>query len=40
VAPADATGLYSAILREVQNQGERSRFVKTQRGKFALRPTV
>jgi hypothetical protein len=32
--------LSSAILRELQTQGEQSRFVKTQRGKFALRRTV
>jgi hypothetical protein len=32
--------LSSAILRELQNQGAQSRFVRTQRGKFALRRTV
>jgi HB1, ASXL, restriction endonuclease HTH domain len=32
--------LYSAILRELQSQGEQARFVKTQRGKFAQRGTV
>jgi HB1, ASXL, restriction endonuclease HTH domain len=32
--------LYSAILRELQTKGEQSRFVKTQRGKFALRGAV
>lgn len=32
--------LYSAILREMQSKGERSRFVKTERGKFALRGGV
>jgi hypothetical protein len=28
--------LYSAILREVQTRGAKSRFTKTERGKFAL----
>ena len=28
--------IYSAILREIQNKGERSRFRKVERGKFAL----
>ena len=32
--------LYSAILRELQTKGEQARFVKTQRGKFALRGAV
>jgi HB1, ASXL, restriction endonuclease HTH domain len=32
--------LYAAILRELQTKGEQSRFVKTQRGKFALRGAV
>jgi hypothetical protein len=32
--------LYSALLRELQSKGEQSRFVKTQRGKFALRGAV
>jgi hypothetical protein len=32
--------LYSAILRELQTKGEQARFVKTQRGKFALRGGV
>jgi hypothetical protein len=32
--------LYSAILRELQNQGEQARFVKTERGRFARRGTV
>ncbi len=35
----DAT-LYSAILREIQVKGEQSRFVKTERGKFAIRPSA
>ena len=35
-----ASTLYSAILRELQTKGEQARFVKTQRGKFALRGTV
>ena len=29
--------LYSAILRELQNKGDASRFVKTDRGHFQLR---
>jgi len=32
-----ASTLYSAILREVTTKGETSRFVKTERGKFALK---
>jgi hypothetical protein len=32
-----AATLYSAILRELQTKGEAARFVKTERGKFALR---
>ena len=32
-----AATLYSAILREVGTKGEQSRFVKTERGKFALK---
>jgi hypothetical protein len=32
--------LYSALLRELQTKGDRARFCKTGRGKFALRPTV
>lgn len=32
--------LYSAILRELQSQGEQARFVKTERGKFARRAAV
>jgi hypothetical protein len=32
--------LYSAILRELQSQGEQARFVKTQRGRFARRRAV
>lgn len=29
--------LYSAILRELQNKGEKARFVKVERGQFAVR---
>jgi hypothetical protein len=32
-----AATLYSALLRELQTKGEQARFVKVQRGKFALR---
>ena len=32
-----ASTLYAAILREVTTKGEASRFVKTERGKFALK---
>ena len=32
-----ASTLYSAILRELQTQGQKARFVKTARGKFARR---
>jgi len=32
-----AATLYSAILRELSTQGETARFMKTERGKFALR---
>lgn len=32
--------LYSAMLRELHSKGEQSRFVKTERGKFALRGAV
>ena len=35
-----ASTLYSAILRELQSQGEQARFVKTERGKFARRGAV
>jgi hypothetical protein len=35
-----AATLYSAILREVQTRGEQARFVKADRGKFALRTAV
>ena len=31
--------LYSAILREIQAKGDQARFVKAERGKFALRDT-
>ena len=31
----DAT-IYSAILREIQNKGDKARFRKVERGKFAL----
>ena len=29
--------LYSALLRELQTKGDQARFVKAERGKFALR---
>jgi hypothetical protein len=32
-----AATLYSALLRELQTKGAQARFVKTERGKFALR---
>ena len=32
--------LYAAILRELQTKGEKARFVKADRGKFALRTTA
>ena len=35
-----AATLYSALLREVQKKGPQARFVKSQRGKFALRSAV
>jgi hypothetical protein len=35
-----ASTLYSALLRELQSKGEQSRFVKSQRGQFALRGAV
>jgi hypothetical protein len=35
-----ASTLYSAILRELKSKGEQSRFVKSQRGKFARRATL
>jgi hypothetical protein len=35
-----AATLYSALLRELQNKGTQARFVKTGRGKFALRGAV
>jgi hypothetical protein len=35
-----AATLYSSLLRELQTKGEQARFVKTQRGKFALRGKV
>ncbi len=31
--------LYAALLPELQTKGDRGRFRKTGRGKFALRPT-
>jgi hypothetical protein len=31
--------LYSALLRELQTKGDQARFVKAERGKFALRDT-
>jgi vancomycin resistance protein YoaR len=35
-----AATLYSALLRELQTKGAQARFVKTDRGKFALRKEV
>jgi hypothetical protein len=35
-----ASTLYSVILRELQTQGHKARFVKTERGQFALRGAV
>ena len=35
-----ASTLYAAILREITTKGEASRFVKTERGKFALKDSV
>jgi len=32
-----AATLYSAILREINTKGAESRFVKTERGKFAIK---
>ena len=32
-----AATLYSSILREIQKKGDQARFVKTERGKFALK---
>ncbi len=32
-----ASTLYSTLLRELQTKGDRARFVKVERGKFALR---
>ena len=32
--------LYSALLRELQTKGDQARFVKAERGKFALRTTA
>jgi hypothetical protein len=32
-----AATLYSALLKELQTKGDQARFVKTERGKFALR---
>jgi len=32
--------LYSALLREITTKGAQARFVKAQRGQFALRPTA
>lgn len=31
-----AATIYSAVLREIQRKGDASRFVKVERGKFAL----
>jgi hypothetical protein len=36
-APTPANTLYSAILREITTKGDASRFIKAERGKFALR---
>ena len=33
-----AATLYASILREIQKKGDQARFVKTDRGKFALKP--
>src|SRR5262249_35946375 len=35
-----ASTLYSALLREMQSKGVQARFIKTARGKFALRGAV
>jgi HB1/ASXL restriction endonuclease-like protein with HTH domain len=35
-----AATLYAALLRELQTKGEQARFVKVQRGKFALREAL
>jgi len=35
-----AATMYAAILREIQKKGDASRFVKTERGKFALKATT
>jgi hypothetical protein len=35
-----ASTLYTAVLRELQTKGTDSRFIKTERGKFALRSTM
>jgi len=35
-----AGSLYSAVLRELQTRGDQARFLKTERGKFALRQNV
>lgn len=35
-APTPWATLYSALIREIQNKGEESRFVKVKRGRFAL----
>ena len=32
-----ASTLYAAILREIATKGDKSRFVKTERGRFALK---
>jgi len=36
-APTPHNTLYSAILREIKTKGEEARFVKAERGKFALK---
>jgi len=35
-----AATMYAAILREIQKKGEASRFVKTERGKFAIKDSM
>lgn len=35
-APTPSATLYSAILREIQKKGDQARFIKAERGKFAL----
>jgi hypothetical protein len=35
-----ASTLYSGLLREIQTKGDKARFVKTVRGRFAFRQAV